>query len=261
MQQVKNILRFLRYYLMAQTKHDVHSPFVFELVTKVINQKTKVQAFDEIEKLRKFLLKDQREINAIDFGTAFGGPKTYRRTISESTKYSAKPKKYARLLFRIINFYMPQTILELGTSFGISTMYFAAANPDAKIITLEGCPETSGVAKTNFQNSAFSTIEIITGDFNNTLDSVLNKLNKVDFVFFDGNHQKEPTLNYFHKCLEKSHSNSIFIFDDINWSAGMQEAWKEIKNHSKVTTTVDLFVMGIVFFNPELQKQNFKIRF
>ncbi|MEP7169502.1 MAG: class I SAM-dependent methyltransferase [Bacteroidota bacterium] len=254
-------LNYLKYYLTAQTKHDVHSPFVFDFITSVINKKTSLPEFEKIENLRKELLKDDKIIDVTDYGTAFKGPKTYQRKISAITYHSAKPAKYAQLLFRIVNYFKPETILELGTSFGITTMYMSSANIETKVITLEGCSETAKVANVNFQNSGIKNIEQVTGDFNITLDAAINKFEKLDFVFFDGNHQKEPTLNYFQKCLSKSHNKSIFIFDDINWSAEMKEAWKEIQNHPKATVTIDLFILGIVFFNADLTKQNFVIRF
>jgi predicted O-methyltransferase YrrM len=254
-------LNFLKYYLTARTKHDVHSPFVFDFVTNVINKKNLVPEFDRIENRRKELLKDDKIINVTDFGTAFKGPKTYRRKISAITYHSAKPAKYAQLLYRIVNYFKPGNLLELGTSFGISTMYMSSANREARIITLEGCSETAKVATENFEQTGLKNIEQVTGDFNYTLDEAINKFENLDFVFFDGNHQKEPTLNYFQKCLTKSHNQSIFIFDDINWSAQMKEAWKEIKDHPRVTVTIDLFILGIVFFNPDLTKQNFTIRF
>jgi predicted O-methyltransferase YrrM len=254
-------LNFLKYYLTAQTKHDVHSPFVFDFVTNAINKKNHVPEFDQIEDRRKELLKDDKIINVTDYGTAFKGPKTYQRKISAITYHSAKPAKYAQLLYRIINYFKPQNILELGTSFGFSTMYMASANKKAKIITLEGCSETAKVAMENFQRLGLKNTEQVTGDFNHTLDEAINKFESLDFVFFDGNHQKEPTLNYFQKCLGKSHNKTVFIFDDINWSAEMKVAWEEIQNHPKVTVTIDLFILGIVFFNPDLTKQNFVIRF
>ncbi|MFI5218710.1 MAG: O-methyltransferase [Bacteroidia bacterium] len=260
-QKVRHLLQYLHYRFTAQSRHDVHSPFIFDLVTKVINNKTQFSEFNKIENLRRELLNDNKVINVTDFGTAFGGPKTYRRKISEIAKHSAKPAKYAQLLFRIINHYKPGAILELGTSFGISTMYMVAANPQSKIITVEGCPETSRIAKINFQKSGFKNIQPETGSFDHALDKVLTGFEKLDLVFFDGNHQKDATLNYFQKCLLKSHNKSIFIFDDINWSREMQDAWNKIKNHPQVTVTVDLFVMGIVFFNTDLTRQHFTIRF
>ena len=258
---MKQVLEYLRYYLTAQTKFDVHSPFVFDLVTKVINDTTSIEGFEKIEKLRGELLRNHNSIQVTDFGTAWGGPKTYERKISAIAKHSAKPKKFGMLLSRIVKYFKPENILELGTSFGISTMYFASGNPASKIISIEGCPETAGVASGNFNKNNFKNIEIIIGGFDSTLSSALNKFQKIDFVFFDGNHQKNSTLNYFKQCLSHAQDKSIFIFDDINLSYEMKEAWLEIKSHPKVSVTVDLFMMGIVFFNPELSKQDFIIRF
>jgi predicted O-methyltransferase YrrM len=88
----------------------------------------------------------------------------------------------------------------------------------------------------------------------------LNSLPKLDLVFFDGNHQKVPTLDYFHHCLTKAHENSIFIFDDIHWSSEMDEAWQQIQGHEQVSLTIDLFQFGLVFFRKGIAKQHFTLR-
>ena len=226
-------LNYLKYYLTAQTKHDVHSPFVFDFVINVINKKRHVLEFDQIEALRKELLKNKNKIIVTDFGTAFEGPKTYQRKISAITFHSAKSKRYGKLMFRIVNYFKPQNLIELGTSFGFSTMYLSFAKEGTKIVTLEGCPETAKVAADNFQRLKLKNIEQVTGDFNNTLDETINKFQQLDFVFFDGNHSKEPTLNYFQKCLNKTHSKTVFIFDDINWSDGMKQSLERNSEASK----------------------------
>ena len=80
-------------------------------------------------------------------------------------------------------------------------------------------------------------------------------------AFIDGNHQKKPTINYFEEILKYANNNTIFIFDDIHWSQGMESAWEYIKAHEKTTLTIDLFFLGIVFIKSELSKENFIIRF
>ena len=60
--------------------------------------------------------------------------------------------------------------------------------------------------------------------------------------------------------LPKTHNDSIFIFDDINWSKGMQEAWNKIKAHPQVSVSIDTFFWGMVFFRKEQVKEHFKIR-
>ena len=104
-------------------------------------------------------------------------------------------------------------------------------------------------------------IEIIVGDFKDTLSPTLEKIKTIDFGFIDGNHQEMPTINYFEECLNYCHENSVLVFDDIHWSQGMENAWSHIKNHKKVFVTIDLFFVGIVFLNPTQKKEHFVIRY
>jgi len=61
--------------------------------------------------------------------------------------------------------------------------------------------------------------------------------------------------------LKYANNNTIFIFDDIHWSDGMENAWKYIKANTRTTLTIDLFFVGIVFVKSELSKEDFTIRF
>ena len=90
---------------------------------------------------------------------------------------------------------------------------------------------------------------------------VLDQTNKLDFVFIDANHKSEAILNYFNLCLSKVHSNTVIVIDDIYWSSDMEKAWKKIKNSPQVMSTIDLFELGIVFFNPDLHKKHYKMRY
>ncbi|MFM7823858.1 MAG: O-methyltransferase, partial [Bacteroidota bacterium] len=163
-------------------------------------------------------------------------------------------------LHRISKDLQPDNILELGTSLGISTMYLSAANPSAKVITVEGCPKTAAHARDNFSKLGLENIESLVGDFDDQLPSVLNRTNSLGLVYIDGNHTYEATVRYFHTLLPKCGNETCIIFDDIHWSAGMENAWKEISNNSRVTMSVDLFYFGIVFFDSRLSKEHFKIR-
>ena len=129
------------------------------------------------------------------------------------------------------------------------------------IYSFEGCPETIKIAKKNLAYLDINNVSIIEGDFKLTLENKLKKIKSVDFVFIDGNHQEKATIQYFDLILNYSHNDTIFIFDDIYWSKGMENAWNHIKNHEKSTVTIDLFFVGIVFIKKELSKENFKIRF
>jgi len=249
------------YYLSAQNKHNIHSPFVFNLTTKVINKECRSHLFDEIEGLRERLKNNTATVNFTDYGAGGSIKKNKTLRICDIAKNAAKQPRYSRLLYRLVEYFQPKNILELGTSLGLSSLYMAKANTAAQVTTLEGSDEVADLAIQNFEQLKATNIKLEKGPFENTLAKVVNEGNQLDLVFFDGNHQKRSTLDYFETCLPKKHNNSVFIFDDINWSLEMKEAWSIIKNHPEVFITVDLFMMGLVFFNPDFTKQHFRIRF
>lgn len=259
--KLKLIFKYVHYYLSAQTKHDIHSPFVFNLVTKVFNCDKKLSLFYPIESQRQIYLNDKTKIDIRDFGAGFGGIKYKQKTVSYITSRSAKSKKYARLLYRLTHYLKPDTMLEIGTSVGISAVYQALGNMDGRLITIEGCENTAAVARKTFNDLETKNIKLINEEFETGLNTILKETTKIDYVFIDGNHRKEPTLNYFIQCIKHSKPATVLIIDDINWSQEMQEAWKEIKQHPKATITIDLFMLGIVFINPDFSKENFIIRF
>jgi predicted O-methyltransferase YrrM len=249
---------YIKYRLSAGTRHDVHSPFVYDLLNNVIRDKTPYYGFEVIESLRSKHQLDRKLISISDFGT---GKNLRTERISDIVKNAVQPKKYSQLLFRLVNYFEPRYVLELGTSLGITTLYLSLPNKDIRIITLEGSSEISKIAKHNFNRLKRTNIEQITGEFNEVLPVALKKFPQVDIVYFDGNHRKEPTLNYFKACLPKANENSIFIFDDIHWDKDMNDAWEEIKADESVTLSIDLFKLGIVFFRKGIERQHFVLKF
>ncbi len=256
--------KYIQYWLRSSNGkgHGIHSPFVFDFVTNVLNDKRSFYCYNAIESLRKELSQNNETLTVEDFGAGSRVEHYQQRKISSIAASSVKPKKFSQLLFRMINHYQPLTILELGTSLGITTSYLASAKADAKVTTMEGAKAVANIAQHNFNKLHLQNIELITGNFDDVLPDILQKKSIVDFAFVDGNHRKEPTLSYFKQLLVKANEYSIFIFDDIHWSKDMDAAWSEIKACDAVTLSIDLFFIGIVFFRKEnKEKQHFIIRF
>ncbi len=256
--------KYFQYYISACNSkgHGVHSPFVFDFIKFVKNDKRHYTCYYEIEKLRKNLLADKTVIKVEDFGAGSAVIKTNKRAVYKMAQSSLKPKRFAQLLFRIVQHYRPKTIVEFGTSFGITSAYLAFAHADAKLYTLEGAPAIARIARQNFRDLGLRNVEILEGDFSKTMPELFSRIHQVDLAFVDGNHRKAPTLEYFEALLEYATPYSILIFDDIHWSREMEEAWAEIKAHESVTLTIDLFFIGIVFLRKEFkQKQHFIVRF
>ena len=256
--------KYFQYYVRAKNGkgHGIHSPFVFDFVIHVLNDRKKYECYKKIEPLRQQLLKDNSIIEVEDFGAGSAVIPFRKRRINAIAKSSLKNEKFAKLLYRIVKYYKPHSIIELGTSLGITTCYIAGANKNADVITFEGSKEIAKIAEQNFEKANLKNINLIEGNFDLTFKEILAKLETVDLAFIDGNHRRDPTLDYFFNLLKKSNNASVFIFDDIHWSAGMEEAWKQIQNHDEVKLTIDLFFIGLVFFNSDFKvKQHFTIRF
>jgi predicted O-methyltransferase YrrM len=255
------IVDFLRHRLTAKSRHGTHSPFVYKLTDEVIYDfKSKID-YKSIEEQRKKLLNDDSIITVTDLGAGSHLNKNRTKKVKEIAKNALKTPRLAQLIYRLAKDVNPANIIELGTCLGITTAYLSKACSDAEVITIEGCPETAKVASQNFEDLELKNVELQVGNFDVLLPKVIEGKEQLDFVYIDGNHRKDATLNYFKWCLPKVHDGSLLIFDDIYWSQGMKEAWEEIKSHPDVTVTVDLFWIGLVYFRKGQVKEHFKIRF
>ena len=255
MYQIKQYIKFL---FKSTNQHGVHSPFVYNLITKCFYDKTNYDAYKHILNYKKDLLKNKTSIKVTDLGAGSHVLKQKERSVSEITKNAGSTNKRAKLLYCIAKYLKPNTVLELGTSLGIATHAMSIGNSDSSITTIEGCPNISELTKSYFEKHDLQNIHIITRNFNECIKNFTS--NSYDLIFFDGNHQKEATLKYFESLLETAYNDSVFIFDDIYWSKGMTEAWEIIKQHPKVTVTIDTFFWGFVFFRKEQVKEHFIIR-
>lgn len=256
--------KYLQYYFTASNGkgHGMHSPFVFRFILSVLNNQAGEAPPREIERLRKVLQQDKRMLKIEDFGAGSRVAKSQQRTVAQLARSALKPKKYAQLLFRLVRVYQPQTILELGTSLGLTTAYLANGHPAAEVVTIEGSQTIAAVAAQNFATLGLHKIRQEVGDFDAVLPAVIQQLSSIDLAYVDGNHRYQPTVRYFHQLLPKITNDSILVFDDIHWSQEMEKAWKEIKQHPSVQCTVDIFFLGFVFFRREFKaKQHFTIRF
>jgi len=252
---------FLKHRLTAKSRHGTHSPFVYKLVDEVIYDFSSKSDYHDIEEQRKKLLNDDTRITVTDLGAGSHLNKNRTKAIKDIAKNALKTPRLAQLIYRLAKHNNPSGIIELGTCLGITTAYLSKACPEADIVSIEGCPETAKKAYQNFQDLELDNVELQVGNFDELLPKIIEEATQLDFVYIDGNHRKDATLNYFNWCLPKVHENSLLIFDDIYWSTGMKEAWQEIKNHPEVTVTIDLFWIGLVYFKKGQAKEHFKIKF
>lgn len=250
---------YLKFIWNSTNAHGVHSPFVFHLVQKCFYDKTNYSEYSVLEKYRNSLLQNKNTIVVTDFGAGSRIFKSNTRPINEIAKNAGISKERAKLLFRIVNYFQPKTILEIGTSLGLATSALAL-NDFSAVTTLEGCPNTMKQCQLQLQKFNINNVTCIITEFSKQLTTYNLQPTTYNLIYFDGNHSKKATLEYFELLLPTIDNETVWIFDDIHWSQEMEEAWELIKKHPKVTVTVDTFQWGIVFFRSEQVKEDFIVR-
>lgn len=274
--------KYIRYYLTASNSkgHGVHSPFVYELIRNVLNDRRAFPVFKRIGTLRSRLVEDTTMLSVDDMGAGSAVSGGRQRRVGEIARHAAKPAKLGRLLYRIARYYQSKAVLELGTSLGLSTAYLASGAREGtvsgehgpgergdradgvRVWTIEGAAAIAAVAANNFRELGLHEIELIVGNFDEKMEGVLSRAGRIDLAFIDGNHRLEPTLRYFNLLMDRCAPASILIFDDIHWSDEMEEAWARVQQDPRVFMTIDLFFIGLVVLREEFKvKQHFVVRF
>ena len=254
-----------------------------------MSDKNTYYVWDEIEEIRQEMLKDTRELEFVDYGS--GGPlptspskgrSANMRRVCDIAKGSLARRKEAQLLARLVGWLgrplltSPSrggigdeasedrkrlAIVELGTSLGVTTAYLAAMDSRNKVVTYEGCPAVAEVAQANWEKLGLSNIACVVGEI--TVDSLqlaVDSLSGIDVAFIDANHTCEATLTYFNALASRVHEKSVVVVDDIHYNEDMEKAWKAICADERVTTTMDLYRMGLVFFDKHYWRKHYKMR-
>jgi predicted O-methyltransferase YrrM len=251
---------YLTFLWNSKNEHGVHSPFVFDLVTKCFYDKKNYTEYSILKNYRNSLLANKNTIEVTDFGAGSRVFRSNTRAINQIAKNAGISQKRAQLLFRIVNYFQPEDILEIGTSLGLATSALSFGNSKSKIISLEGCTNTINQCQLQLQKFNINNVECVNTKFEDFLKTYNLKPTTHNLIYFDGNHSKKATLFYFELLIPSIANDSVWIFDDIHWSKEMEEAWEIIKNHPKVKVTIDTFQWGIVFFRTEQEKEHFVIR-
>lgn len=254
------VVAYIKFLFRSTNQHGVHSPFVYNLLTKCLYVKDKKPSYDSIRKYLRAVQHDPQIIKVTDFGAGSKVFKSNNRKVGEIAKNAGISLRRAILLNKLVSYFQFNSGLELGTSVGISSAAIATNNP-IQLTSLEGCPETAKVAQNYFKKFGLNTIKLKVGEFDESLKAIINEeSSSFDLIYFDGNHQKTPTLDYFKLLLPLAHNDSVFIFDDIHWSKEMEEAWEVIKSHPKVRVSIDSYFWGLIFFRAEQEKEHFTLR-
>jgi predicted O-methyltransferase YrrM len=288
MSKIHQIVAFIRHFLTAwnTSGEAIHSPYLFRLVRFVLRDENAYYCFRDIERRREFLLACEDSLDVVDYGSA-GSPEGLhvQRRVCDIAKNHLESARVGQVLFRIVNFLheeekRPLNILELGTSLGITTAYLASADSRNKVVTMEGSEAVLRVAQGVWKMLKLENIEWIQGNIDDTLYNIYSvqssefrvqssefrcqsseaKDERIDLAFVDANHTYEATMRYADFLLNRLTEKGILVLDDIHYSEQMERAWSELKADPRVTTSMDLYHVGLLFVDTHYLKRHYRIR-
>ena len=259
-------LAYVRHVFSAwnTTGEGIHSPYLFELVRFVLRDKNAYYCFADIERRRESLLACEDVLDVMDFGSA-GSPegKLVKRRVCDIAKTHLERPVIGQLLFRLVNFIgqhekRPLEILELGTSLGVTTAYLASADSRHRVLTFEGSEAVLRVAQGVWRALRLENIAWQQGNIDDTLYKCARE--GIDVAYVDANHTFEATMRYVDFLLPRMNEKGVVVIDDIHHSEQMELAWNTLKNDKRVTTSVDLYYVGLLFVDPHYLKRHYRIR-
>jgi predicted O-methyltransferase YrrM len=256
------IWQYLKYLLKARhwKGHGIHSPYVFELVNKVMYDKTNYKDYDFFREIRRKLKDSEIKLQVENAGADSAYFTSGERNIRDLLRISSVKPKFGKLLYRIVRHYKPATIIELGTSIGLSTIYLARGNERANVITIEKSHTLCRFASETFREIGIMNVSVKNGLFDDKLDELGDSIFESALIFIDGNHKFESTLAYFNFFAERM-KEGIIILDDIHWSREMLRAWETIRQKEESQATLNLFSMGFVVRRPSITRKNYTVLF
>ena len=218
---------WLKYLWKRKNEYNIHSPFVFDFVTKVLNDRGSNQDYETILHISKLLDKKKH--------------------------ISYAKRKRSRLLYRVIRHYQPDSVVSFGGITAQNATALALGNLKTKVY-LE---QSEDFLETLNAMGVINVNLIQPDEFDSTRFRRLN----TGFVFFGRDSFEDDTWDYLTDCMNYKTADSVFIFEDIHSCSDIEDAWEEIKANEDVSVTFDLYGIGMAFFREGIEKQDFVLKY
>jgi len=262
MNLIVTTFQYLKHRLQAKRWDSFHSPYLFRLFTSCCDDTNDATAYSEIEKKRIEFKNSAETIERKDHGAGSlvsGSGK--QQKIAFIARHALSRPFQCRFLARLAQFTQAKTIIEFGSSLGISAAYLSIGRPEAQVITVEGDPELAKRSKKVFKELGLTNTQIVEATFEAFLSTEINTISSIDLLFLDGNHQSRALLSYYHALKHLFTPDTIIIVDDIYWSRDMKDGWSTLIALPEIKQSVDCYQFGLLFFNHDfIQKENHIIR-
>ena len=250
-----SILSRIKYLSKAQHRggHGIHSPFLFHLITTVIENKQQNAEYKIINKLHTNSLNLLNQRQDLPFNQNSGEAINITDHPRKLSKKLELPRRFHEMIFRLIREFKPAAIIHYGPTIGINSGVMALANPLTPVYQITEDHIYDLLAQDLLMDPGLTNLCFLPQD---SVPPV-----RPEFVMINYPENPERNKILLQRCIHENGENDLIIIKGIHHSKEMEEIWKEMTLHTSVRVTLDLFETGIVLFRRGLQKENFILRF
>jgi len=223
---------YLKYYFKSKTKYQIHSPFVFDFVQEVLEDQRNYYYFNTIKHFVKRVAGDTTPI--ID---PLASLNTKVNVLAKEQHLSSN---IGQLLFKSINHYQPNIIVEFGTGLGLNTLYQCTPSTKSLFHTFETSKALAQVAQENFHILGIRHVQLHVGPIESNATSLLSTL-------------AAPDTSFLQTLLETSHPKSMFVINKPHTKG--KAHWNWFCQQEAITLTLDLYDIGIAFKRVEQKER------
>lgn len=233
--------------------HGIHSPYLFRLITTVIEDRRRLPEYKIFKELNynALLLLDHFSVSS--FTNVY---QYFNLATSKTRKLYKKvelPLRYMKVVFRLISDFKPSGLINYGPALGVNLAAMAMANNYSTVYQIVDDPEYTLFTAELLKDSAINNIYFLS---ENSIPPI-----HPEFIMINYPNNPDQSRNIVQRCLSRHEDNDLLIIRGIHESKEMETIWQEMIGSNCVRVSLDLFEIGIVLFRKGLQKENFILKF
>ncbi|MDR1331872.1 MAG: hypothetical protein LBK07_07180 [Tannerella sp.] len=226
----------------------IHSPFAFDLITKVVEERCARYFYRDIEAAHRQLTQDRTAITC-------GGSRT---TVCRAFRRCGITPGEGKFLFRLANHCKPLTFLTAGSAMGFVPLCLTGYAAAARCIMLEEERDFAATATRLVGGRTDVSIEIIAGADESRAAAALTAVERLDCLYLGREVDVRTRERLFAQCRPFLHGRSICIVAGIHGSTARKRQWEALCLHPDVTVSLDLYTTGVLFFHPHLNRRTYR---
>lgn len=152
-----------------------------------------------------------------------------------------------RLLAAVVRAMRVERAMEIGTAYGMSSLFLAAAMGErGRLVTAERSEPQVGIATEVLAREHPDTVTVFDGISTDLEASARERLGEADLLFHDGEHSLRAYVDDFTAFEPMLAPGAVVLYDDIHWRLNRRVAaetyagWREVAGHPRVRRAVEV---------------------